>query len=219
MVKRVGVFGGSFDPPHLGHKALVEAALAEYPLDDVWVIPVGTPVHRELTPYISAIQRLSWVESMFADMPQVRVLDWEIKKEACPAIETIRDISNQLNTLPYWLLGMDAWRGLPKWIAYPEHQSLCNMIVFSRQGEGMVKHHTWTEKKDFEHSPNAQMGLVYHAKTELPDISATQIRQDILTGKDVSTVLDARIADEIQAAYAMGDYNRHDINSSHGESK
>jgi len=81
-MSKIGIFGGSFDPPHLGHKALVEAALLELELDGVWVLPVGVPVHRELTSYISAKQRLLWVEKMFAGMEGVEVFDWEFMAEA-----------------------------------------------------------------------------------------------------------------------------------------
>jgi len=198
-MKKIGIFGGSFDPPHLGHKALVQAALDVLPLDEVWVVPVGVPVHRALTPNISAQQRLAWVKLMFDDIPNVRVMDWEVQRyEAVPSIETMRNVANRMDAVPYWLMGMDAWKGLPSWVGYPEHRGLCNMLVFSRQGEVKVQHCDWLEVTALS---GATAGHVCHVEIALPDVSATQIRQDILTGKDVSTVLDVHIADEIQSAY------------------
>lgn len=199
---RIAVFGGSFDPPHLGHKALVQAALRELKLDEVWVLPVGKAVHRQLTKHISAQQRLAWVEQMFADMQNVQVLDWEVRKSVPTAsIETMREVVSCMDTVPYWLMGMDAWKGLPDWVDYPEHCKLCNMVVFSRQSEMQVAHKDWIEAAELSQFSDAKAGHVYHMKVELPDISATQIRKDILTGKDVSTVLDAGVAKEIQTAY------------------
>ena len=64
MTKRIGLFGGSFDPPHLGHKALVDAALQELNLDEVWVIPVGLPVHRQLSGKATPEQRLFWLNTI-----------------------------------------------------------------------------------------------------------------------------------------------------------
>jgi len=197
---RIGVFGGSFDPPHLGHKALVEAALKELALDGVWVIPVGNqPVHRTLTADVSAQQRLAWTQSMFENMQGVQVFDWEVQQdEGIPAIEMMRRLNKQLDSVPIWLVGMDAWLDLPSWIAYPEHALWCNMAVFPRQGEAADMHDGWEQVACLS---SMQAGQVYWGKSVLPMISATQVREDILTGKDVSTVLDARIADDIQSAY------------------
>jgi len=199
LMTRIAVFGGSFDPPHLGHKALVQAALHELELDEVWVMPVGQAVHRKLTAHISAKQRLAWVEQMFADMQGVRVLDWEVKQSnPTPSIAVMRWLQKQVDGVPVWLMGMDAWQGLPSWLDYPEHQQWCNIAVFPREGEVAEKHAGWMQVK---HVSMLQAGQVYWAHSLLPNISATQIRQDILTGKDVSTVLDAGIAKEIQTAY------------------
>jgi len=201
-MKKVGVFGGSFDPPHIGHRALVEAALEMLPLDEIWVVPVGLPVHRQLSPHVSAEQRLAWVETMFLDLPQVQVMDWEVRKsKSTPSIETMRNVVSCSDAVPCWLMGMDAWKGLPDWVAYPEHRKLCNMVVFSRQGEMKVQHGDWMEVTEPSQILNAKPGHVYHVEAGLPDVAATKIRQDILTGKQVSTVLDARIANEIQSAY------------------
>jgi len=204
-VTRIGVFGGSFDPPHLGHKALVQAALDELALDEIWVMPVGLPVHRSLTPHISAQQRLAWVESMFADMEQVRVLDWEVRQtDPTAAIEVMRWVNEQIDSVPIWLMGMDAWLGLSSWVAYPEHVQWCNIAVFPRYGEQADMYDGW---KQVTCLSSLQAGQVYWGKSILPMVSATQIREDILTGKDVSTVLDARIANEIEIAYAFKSNN------------
>jgi len=199
IMTRIGVFGGSFDPPHLGHKALVQAALDELGLDEVWVIPVGKAVHRKLTSQISAVQRLAWVERMFAEMQDVRVLDWEVRQpKAMPSIEVMRYLQKQLDSVPVWLMGMDAWQGLPCWVDYPEHQKWCNIAVFPRENEVRRLHAGWHH---VEHISSLQAGQVYWADSLLPHISATKIRKDILTGNTVSTVLDASIVNEIQTAY------------------
>lgn len=202
MIQRLGIFGGSFDPPHLGHKALVETALQELVLDELWVIPAGQPVHRKLTQEISANQRLRWVERMFADMVNVRVLDWEVSQpQAVATIETMQKVSEQNQVLPIWLMGMDAWQGLPDWVAYPEHKKYCDIAVFPRRHEAWVSHQDWSMVMDVRELSCAQGGQVYMSKAVLPDISATQIRDKVMAGEDVSSILDAQSADEIQTAY------------------
>ncbi|MDQ6974058.1 MAG: nicotinate (nicotinamide) nucleotide adenylyltransferase [Mariprofundaceae bacterium] len=200
-IKQIGVFGGSFDPPHLAHKALVQAALDELNLDEVWVLPVGIPVHKTLTSSISADCRLAWVQRMFADIAHVRVLDWEVvKKKTSPSIDSMRSISGQLDAVPVWLMGMDAWQDLPSWKGYPEHLQYCNIAVFPRVGSKMVHHDAW--QYSLPSSLQQNPGHVYVCQTILPTISATAIRQAIHSSHDVSSMLDGSLKDEIQARYA-----------------
>ncbi|MDQ6993979.1 MAG: nicotinate (nicotinamide) nucleotide adenylyltransferase [Mariprofundaceae bacterium] len=198
---KIAVFGGSFDPPHVGHKALVQAALHNLDLDAVWVIPVGKPVHRTLTPRVSPQQRFLWVQKMFEDMPKVDVFDWEVCQEnPTPTIDMMRWVNEQLDSVPIWLMGMDAWCGLPSWVAYPEHMQWCNVLVLDRQGEALKQHDGWCEV-NLDDDSVLSAGHVAYMHVDLPNVSATKIRQAILTGQDVSTVLDARIMEEIQTAY------------------
>ncbi|MDQ6996496.1 MAG: adenylyltransferase/cytidyltransferase family protein, partial [Mariprofundus sp.] len=89
MGMQIGLFGGSFDPPHNGHKALVQAGLA-MGMDEIWVIP-ALPVHRQLSGFADAYTRFDWLRQMFAGEPHVQVVDWEISRQRpTAAIETLR---------------------------------------------------------------------------------------------------------------------------------
>ena len=72
QAKRIGVFGGAFDPPHLAHMALVKTAVADLQLDELRVIPTGQAWHkpRALSP---AHHRLAMAQLAFADLPNVLV--------------------------------------------------------------------------------------------------------------------------------------------------
>ena len=69
---RLGVFGGAFDPPHVAHRALVEAALAQLQLDRLHVVPTGQAWHkaRDLSP---AQHRVAMAQLAFADLPGVQI--------------------------------------------------------------------------------------------------------------------------------------------------
>jgi len=197
--KMVGVFGGSFDPPHMGHRALVEVAKERLKLDEVWVIPVGLAVHRSLTSGVAAAQRLQWVETAFSDLDYVKVLSWEVDQvEAVPTIETMRRVVSMLDTVPCWLMGMDVWRSFPSWIAYPEHLALCNVVVLDRSGESLVMHEAWKRVETLNGLP---AGHVCYLEVSLPAVSATQIRQTMMAGQEISTGVDERIKNDIRAAY------------------
>jgi len=200
-MKKIAVFGGSFDPPHVGHRALVAYAQQALQLDEVWVMPVGMPVHRCLTASVSPEQRLGWVESLFLGMAGVKVVDWEIRKDVpTPSLETMQQVVNCEHTIPYWLMGMDAWQGMPTWLGYPHHQAYCHAVVVSRAGEDDCHHSDW-QRIALPHQACA--GCVSYLDDAPPDVSASSIRQAILTGNDVSSVLDAKQCDDICEAYGL----------------
>ncbi len=178
MTERVGLFGGSFDPPHLGHKALVDHALTQLNLDEVWIIPVGLPVHRRLSGKATPEQRLSWLAAMFADEPRVRIVDWEVNQDKpVPAIATLRRFqAENPGIIPFWLMGMDSFLDMPNWVEYPKHQGLCNLVVFARSNiKDTLKTESWQLTSQKETLEGA--GFIIPINEGLPDISASQIRQ------------------------------------------
>jgi len=179
MSKRIGLFGGSFDPPHLGHQALVDSALEQLNLDEIWVVPVGLPVHRQLSGKASPEQRLSWLTTMFTDDIRVRIVDWEVNHtKPSPAIATLRRFqAENPNIIPIWLMGLDSFLDMPNWVEYPEHQKLCNLAVFQRENMKKTLETTgWKGTTALNHRLNA--GHVIFINQTLPNISATQIRNN-----------------------------------------
>ena len=84
-----GLFGGAFDPPHLGHLALAEAALERFALERLVVIPTGVAPHKRLeTP---AELRLRLAEAAFAGLPRTEVSRWELDRGTPSySLETVR---------------------------------------------------------------------------------------------------------------------------------
>jgi len=177
-LKHIALFGGSFDPPHLGHQALVEAALSQLQLDELWIIPVGLPIHKTLSGKASAKQRFAWLQTMFAHHSKVKIMDWEQNQaSATPAIHTLRHFHQSYpQYTPTWLMGMDSFLDLPHWVEYPAHQRLCNLAVFQRKGtENKDLGKTWT--LNTSQIMPTQAGHIMLIDVDLPDISASEIRQ------------------------------------------
>lgn len=116
MVKRLGVFGGAFDPPHLAHLALVQAAIVQLRLDQVHVLPTGQAWHkpRALT---DAVHRLAMVHLAFGPCPQVVVDDLEIQRSGpsytLDSLHALQALYPQAQL--YLLIGDDQLRSLPSW--------------------------------------------------------------------------------------------------------
>ncbi|MDQ6978763.1 MAG: nicotinate-nicotinamide nucleotide adenylyltransferase, partial [Mariprofundaceae bacterium] len=206
----IGLFGGSFNPPHHGHRCLVERALQQLNLDALWVVPVGLAVHRTLST-ISPQQRLHLVTTMFADIPKVTVLDWEVNADvAIPSSQTLARFRH-LNPyiVPLFILGMDAWASMESWLDYPIHRKLCNVAVFSRVG---VAPHTLSGWKNCELTAWQQgewqgAGHVVFVPGTLPDISATALRQALRVGDSSLIQQSAAIKKTLQQWYGYGDNN------------
>lgn len=204
-IRQIGLFGGSFDPPHMGHVSLVEAGLDVLGLDEVWVIP-ALPVHRELSGRADAATRLRWLEMIFEADSRIKVLDWEIRRERPTAmVETLREFADRQAVVPWLMLGADAWAGLAGWREYPAHRSLCNVAVFARQGmdKDSVPELPGWKQVDMQNWRKCEGGgHMLYVSVELPDVSATALRRDIMKTEGLADSIPPEIYIEVQKAYA-----------------
>ncbi len=201
--RRIGLFGGSFDPPHAGHVALARAALARLPLDAVWVMPVGRPVHRRLSGRADAAIRLAWLRAIFAGASRIRVLDREARSEQpAPTIETLRWLrAERPDVSPVLLLGADAFVAMPDWVEYPAHVRLCDVAVFARAGVPLPRLEGWREvPTEALRAPGA--GRVTYVAGALPDVSATMIRELAARGEHLEGRVPECVRKDIERAYA-----------------
>lgn len=202
-IRTIGLYGGSFDPPHIGHVALVEQALRCLPLDELRVVPVGLPVHRELSGRVSAEQRLGWMNALFAGQPRVSVWDWEVRRtQPTATIDTLQQVAeSEPDARILLLLGGDAFAGMQSWRGYPRHQGLCDVAVFMRQGVARPRLPGWEAVSVNEWRDAPGSGRVVYLDVELPDVSATALRALLESGRSAPPELPAAIADEVVAAY------------------
>ena len=131
--RRIGVFGGAFDPPHLAHRAIAIAALQQLNLDELRVIPTGQAWHKART-LTDARHRLAMVELNFCDLPGV-VIDQRELARAGPSftIDTLREIRAETPSAELFLLiGEDQARALTSWRKWQEVTRLSIICVAAR---------------------------------------------------------------------------------------
>lgn len=116
MARRIGVFGGAFDPPHAAHVALARTAVTDLQLDELRVVPTGQAWHktRTLSP---AEHRLAMAQLAFADVPRVVVDDREIQRSGPSyTIDTLRELKTQWpNAELFLIVGEDQAHALSTW--------------------------------------------------------------------------------------------------------
>lgn len=129
----IAIFGGSFDPPHLGHLKIVESALSTLALEKLYVVPTFLSPFKESFSAPAPI-RLAWLQLLFRTMPKTEVLSYECdQKRQVPTIETVLHVKKFFpDAHIYLVLGSDAYESLPLWRRYDELKMLTECVVATR---------------------------------------------------------------------------------------
>lgn len=188
---RIGVFGGAFDPPHLAHVALAQAALAQLSLDSLRILPTGQAWHKARA--LSApVHRLAMAELAFGDLPNVQVDPREILR-AGPTytLDTLHELQAELPAAQLVLImGADQAVALPSWHGWTEILSIAIISIAHRveSAAGIARF-----------DPQTLPGLPAAARFEtldLPpmDTSATQVRARAARGDDITRLVPPAVA-------------------------
>jgi nicotinate-nucleotide adenylyltransferase len=133
---KIGVFGGTFDPIHLGHLDVARAARAALALDAVWLVPAHLPPHRA-APRASAAHRFAMVALALQRVEGIVASDLEMET-AGPSytIDTLDRLCTRGwdRSALFFVTGADAFRDIATWKAYPDLLDRSHFAVVSRPG-------------------------------------------------------------------------------------
>ncbi len=131
---RVALFGGTFDPIHVGHLAIAEAARREATLDEVVFVPARRTPLKEHEPEVSAEDRYEMVRRALSASPGMRASRIEIDREATSyTIDTLRAFARDSVELSF-ILGADALHDLQRWRDAKDVLALATLLVAKRPG-------------------------------------------------------------------------------------
>ena len=174
-LKKIGVFGGAFDPPHHAHVALAQTALKELELDTLYVIPTGQAWHKTRT--LSAPEhRLAMTQLAFADMPRVVVDDREIKRTGPTfTIDTLQALQTENpGAQLYLMMGADQFAAFRQWHQWQEILKIAIISIAARA------RFYWAAGQ-FDAIKEHQNNFLMLQMPEMA-VSATQIRQLLAGG-------------------------------------
>lgn len=166
--KRICLFGGTFDPIHLGHTHIAAAAVKALQLDTVLFLPCRQSPHKIGELHAADHHRLAMCQLATEDLPWATVDDFDLTApEPSYSWRTAEAMTKTFpNTRLFWLMGTDQWQALPNWNRPHRLAELVEFIVFSR-GE----------------DPEPRDGYRMHSILGTHPASATQIRAGIAHGK------------------------------------
>lgn len=191
--RRIGVFGGAFDPPHNAHIALAQAALAQFGLDLLYVVPTGQAWHKAQVLSAPA-HRLAMTRLAFKDIPQVVVDDREIQR-AGPTF-TIDTLQALLAENPqaqlYLFIGADQFAAFRQWHRWQDILEIAIICIADRAQSALTP-----AQFDAYSGDNCRF-----FKLDLPQmfVSATQIRQ-LMASDETTAAAIAHLVPEPVARY------------------
>lgn len=186
-VERVGIFGGTFDPIHLGHLILAESALEQLDLDRIIFIPASvSPFKQGHPPGATADQRLRMLRTALASEPRFEIDDRELHRDGPSyTIDTVRSLLGDYPGVRFLLLiGSDNLPDLPQWHSHDELCNLVDMAILDRGGD-----------------PSPATAESYPVVRRRVDLSSTEIRQRLASGLSVRQMLPQGVYDLIMSEH------------------
>lgn len=173
-LERVGLFGGTFDPPHRGHVSVARDVADALELDRVLWIPADHPPHKTKVSLSPAGARLAMAEAASAADPRFEVSSLEIERGGTSyTVDTIRALRARLpDATLFLIIGVDQYRAFDSWCKPREIGAMCRIVVMDRGGE------------------SGEDGRADVAARFVPvrrvDLSSTDVRAAVRAGADLS---------------------------------
>ncbi|MBI4477914.1 MAG: nicotinate (nicotinamide) nucleotide adenylyltransferase, partial [Acidobacteria bacterium] len=217
--RRVGVFGGTLDPIHLGHLKAAEAAREALELSEVLLIPARVPPHRQVEPVVSAYHRFAMVALAVADHPAFIASDLEMDS-AGPSYTsaTLRKLhARGLSPVElFFIAGRDAFAEIATWKEYPGLFDLSHFVVVDRPGGEALSLEALASRfpelrgrlvvvkspRTSSSSGSAARGRkpetrVFLLRAETPDVSSSEIRRRLAAGEPIEGLVPGAVARHI----------------------
>lgn len=189
----VAVLGGTFDPIHVGHVAVLEQVRRAVDADEGWLLPTATPPHRRPT-HASAADRLAMARAAAAGHRGVRVVDVEVGRGGLSyTIDTVDELARlHPQTTVWFILGADAAREVHTWHRASELLARAHFAVVNRTGVAPLDD---AEVRALGFDP-ARTVLLHVVS---PPVSATEIRRRAAAGESLAGLVPEGVAELIAA--------------------
>ena len=193
MPRRVVVLGGTFDPIHAGHVAILEQVRRSVDADQAWLLPTALPPHRR--PTVASVEdRLAMARAAAQGHANVRVVDDEARRGGLSyTIDTVDGLEKAHPGVEFWLaLGADAARDIGSWYRAADLLARARFVLVNRTGVPPLDD---AEVLRLGFDP-ARTRLIH---VDSPPVSATEIRRRVAAGEPVDDLVSPAVARLIAA--------------------
>jgi nicotinate-nucleotide adenylyltransferase len=166
-LKKIGIYGGTFDPIHHAHLILARVALETLNLDEIIFVPAAISPLKKTAPVASAELRLAMLRAAVKGEPKFVLDDCELRRPppsyTIDTVEKVRQVHR--HAAIYCLIGEDNVQTLKKWHRFDELEKMVNFVILDRKGQSPASSDPVIDRKI--------------------DISATEIRKRVASGRSI----------------------------------
>ncbi len=176
LKKKIGIFGGTFDPPHKGHIQIANFSLKKLNLDYlIWSITNKNPLKKK--PMLSIKTRTYLCKKMTSGIQNIKIKNFDASIKSSKTIDLLKFMKQKhKGTMLYFIIGSDNLLNLHKWQGWKKFQDFCKIVIFTRQGyfkkTAACKAYKYLDKTK----------LIF-IRTKITNISSSQIRKNYLLYK------------------------------------
>ena len=176
---RIGIYGGSFSPPHLGHVKLAGEFLRAAELDRLIIIPAGNPPHKMIDGGADPVMRLEMCRAAFSGISDaVEISDFEAyRTDPCYTVDTLRHFADEGEL--FMLCGSDMFLTLENWRDPEGIFSLCTVVCGSRVDDDIVRADLTAKEKLYGERYGAKCIVI---SLDPVEVSSSGIRSDLGKG-------------------------------------
>ena len=197
----IGIYGGSFDPVHLGHLITAESIKKELNFERLFLLPCCEPVHKNSLHY-SSKQRLEMLSLAIKEFPSLEIDTREIDRGGNSyMIDTLAEIVKEFKESTICLIiGMDSFVNFKTWKKWDKFAKLVHLIILPRNTNEHPQKSldTFDIALDKNHLNNKTSGLLYFSNSELIDISSSDIRGKIASNQNLDGLTPSSIINILQ---------------------
>ena len=188
----IGIYGGSFDPVHLGHLQTATSIKNELNIDRLFMLPCFEPVHKKSLNYTSK-QRLQMLDLAIKEFNSLEIDTREILRGGNSfMIDTLLDLKESFkNESICLIIGMDSFIKFKTWKNWDEFSKLIHLVVLPRNGDQPVSKTltTFETVENIDRLKSNSSGHLYFSNSQMIDISSSAIRGKIAANQNLDNLL------------------------------
>jgi nicotinate-nucleotide adenylyltransferase len=210
-LRRIGVYGGTFDPVHKGHLKVAEAVLNAFTLERMLFVPAFTPPHKRKRVISSPFHRLAMMVLATEQSPKMFVSTVELEAPSQPyTIETLGRLRNELQPARlFFLMGADSFRDITTWHKYEEILSGYDVVVATRPGNHGFENEERLEPRlenlivdlrggGHPSTEDLKSPRIYLTDYVAVDLSATGVREAVQQARPIDDLVPPAVAAYIE---------------------
>ena len=187
---RIGIYGGTFSPPHNGHLQAARAFMEQMWLDFLYVIPAAIPPHKQMQTPVSVDDRLEMCRLAFSGMEGVYVSDLEARRGGRSyTVDTLRELCGEDRRL-FLLCGTDMMLTLDQWREPEEIFRLCYPVYIRREDDRSLDQKIIEKIADYQQKYGK---VVRRIVTDPIELSSEQIRARLKEEQSISSLVPAAV--------------------------